>query len=186
MKELALHILDIANNSISAKALKLEIRVNENLIDDLFEIIIIDNGHGMTEEFLKHVSDPFFTTRKERKVGLGISLLKQNMEMAEGVLKIHSELMKGTKIMASCKHSHIDRPVLGDIEGVVVILASNEKVELIYKHQINNDVYEFNSKEVSEALGGTPLSLPQVSKYLKEMIRENIEELRVKHCRAKI
>ena len=74
MKELSLNILDIAQNSIKAKATLVEILVTENSEKLTFEIT--DNGCGMTEEFLKNVTDPFTTTRKTRKVGLGLPFLK--------------------------------------------------------------------------------------------------------------
>ena len=76
MKELSLHILDIAKNSVKANAGLIEIDIDENEADNLLKIDIIDNGCGMSEEFLKRVKDPFSTTRTTRKVGMGISLFE--------------------------------------------------------------------------------------------------------------
>ena len=87
MKELSLNILDIAQNSVSAKASEIEITVEIDHKKNEFRLTIIDNGKGMTEEFLKTVTDPFTTTRTTRKVGMGISLLKLAAEQAGGGIR---------------------------------------------------------------------------------------------------
>ena len=69
MRELSLNILDIAQNSISAGASLTEILVKENTTEKTLLIGIYDNGKGMSEEQVKNVQDPFFTTRTTRKVG---------------------------------------------------------------------------------------------------------------------
>lgn len=77
MQELSLHILDIAQNSITAQATLIEIRIDENAADNVLDITIQDNGKGMDAEKVKKVLDPFFTTRTTRKVGLGIPLYRE-------------------------------------------------------------------------------------------------------------
>ena len=74
MKELSLNILDIVENSVKAKASLTEIIINED--DEHLIIIINDNGCGMSEQTLKSVLNPFYTSRTTRKVGLGIPFLK--------------------------------------------------------------------------------------------------------------
>ena len=66
MKEISLNILDIAENSVKARATLTEITVNET--DGTLTLKISDNGCGMTAETLKAVTDPFYTTRTTRKV----------------------------------------------------------------------------------------------------------------------
>ena len=87
MKELSLHILDIAENSVNAGASKIEISVNENLNKDELIIKITDNGKGMSAEKMKNLADPFITSRTTRKVGLGIPFLKAAAEACEGSLE---------------------------------------------------------------------------------------------------
>ena len=82
MKELSLNVLDIAMNSVKAKATLINIHITED--DALLKLEIIDNGCGMTAEFLRGVIDPFCTTRTTRKVGLGIPLLKLAAEQTGG------------------------------------------------------------------------------------------------------
>ena len=72
MQELSLNVLDIAQNSVRAKASLVTILVTEKTADHFLEISIADDGCGMTQEQVARVMDPFFTTRTTRKVGLGI------------------------------------------------------------------------------------------------------------------
>jgi len=77
MEDLSLHILDIVENSITAGASRIEIRILEDLKNDILSIEIKDNGKGMSDEILKKVINPFYTTRTTRRVGLGLSFLSQ-------------------------------------------------------------------------------------------------------------
>ena len=94
MNNLSMHILDIVQNSISANATKIEIRIRENLKKNLLDILIKDNGEGMDDEFLAQVTDPYTTTRTTRKIGMGIPLLKHSAEQSNGYIKVYSEKEK--------------------------------------------------------------------------------------------
>ncbi|HBT64126.1 MAG TPA: ATP-binding protein, partial [Ruminococcaceae bacterium] len=96
MRELSLYILDIAQNSISAGASLIEISVEENTQSDFLTITITDNGCGMSSEQISLVTDPFYTTRTTRRVGLGLPLFRMAAEQAGGNLGIESVLGKGT------------------------------------------------------------------------------------------
>jgi signal transduction histidine kinase len=115
MREITLHLLDIAENSVAAGAKNIDIYIEENLLKDRLYLSIEDDGKGMDEETVKAITDPFTTSRTERKVGLGIPLLKNAAEACEGSLTVTSALGKGTKIEATFQHSHIDRMPLGDV-----------------------------------------------------------------------
>ncbi len=178
MKELSLHILDILQNSIAAQADLIEIELFENKKENVYRIIIRDNGNGMSAEMLSHVTDPYYTSRTTRKVGLGIPLLKQNAERAGGTFTIESEYGKGTILKAEFQHTNIDRPMMGDIAGVIVLTAAaNEKIRFIYKHTTDHGNYIFDTKEIKDIMDGTSINQPQIIKYLKEMIKENLSEI---------
>lgn len=180
MKDLSLHILDIAQNSITAKATLIQIAIVEDTVADTYTITITDNGYGIPPDMLARVTDPYITSRTTRKVGLGIPLFKQNAERTGGGLTITSEVGKGTVLTAVFVHSNIDRPVLGDIAGVVVILVSaNPSIDFVYTHVVNQQSYVFDTREVREALDGIPLNEPSVIPLLKEMIAANLEELQI-------
>jgi hypothetical protein len=178
MKDLSLHILDIVQNSISAKASLIQIMINEDKFNNRYVLTVEDNGTGMSPEVLAKVTDPYTTSRTTRKVGMGIPLLKLNAELTNGSLEIFSELGVGTKLVVTFGFDHIDRVPIGDIAGVVVILASmNPNLEFVYKHITPNGEYTFDTKEVKEALGDLSIQEPSIQKYLKEMIEENLKEI---------
>jgi anti-sigma regulatory factor (Ser/Thr protein kinase) len=181
MKDLSLHILDIAQNSISAGASKIGISIDENLTANTMAIEVTDNGRGMPAEVLERVTDPYYTSRTTRKVGLGIPLFKQNAEATGGSLQIDSEEGRGTTLKATFLHKHLDRPPLGDMAGVMVLLSgANPEIRFVYTHRIDNEEYVFDTEEVKEALDGIPLNEPQVMRFLKEMINENLTAIKAR------
>ncbi len=181
MKDLSLHILDIAQNSISAGASNIGISIDESLAANTMAIEVTDNGRGMPAEVLERVTDPYFTSRNTRKVGLGIPLFKQNAEATGGSLQIDSEEGRGTMLKATFVHNHLDRPPLGDMAGVMVLLAgANPEIRFVYTHRVDNEEYVFDTEEVKEALDGLPINDPQVMRFLKEMIIENLVAIKAK------
>ncbi len=179
MKELSLHVLDVIQNSVSANAANIHLIIHENSSAETLTIIIEDDGKGMAPEVLGKVTDPFFTSRTTRKVGLGIPLFKQNAEISGGSFKITSQLGKGTRVKAVFGLSHFDRPPLGDIAGVVMLMvSSNLHINFFYQHKIDQKMYEFNTPEIKEVLEDLPLNDPAVIRHLKEMINENLKDLR--------
>jgi anti-sigma regulatory factor (Ser/Thr protein kinase) len=177
MKDLSLHVMDILQNSTRAQASKIELDIIEDMEKNRFTIIFTDNGCGMDEETVKRVVDPFFTTRTVRKVGLGLSLLKQNCEQTGGALHIESQVNIGTKVEAVFIHDHIDRPALGDIAGAVVLTASAyPDIHFVYRHKKDDKSYTFDTEEVKEALEDISIQHPEIIQYLREMIAENLQE----------
>lgn len=175
MEELSLHILDVCQNSLKADASLIQILVNENTQTNTLTIQIIDDGHGMNEATITQVSDPFFTTRKTRKVGLGISLFKMAAEACNGDLKIESKERFGTKITAIFDLDHIDRAPLGDIEDTLVILALNEEhTDIYYQHRFNEHEFEFDTRKIKAILEDTPFTAKGVTQWMKEYIKEGL------------
>lgn len=178
MKDIALHILDVANNSVSAKSLLTEITIDEQPDANTLTVTIKDNGRGMSEEIAKRIVDPFYTTRTTRKVGLGIPLFKQNAEKTGGYLTIESKEGVGTTVVAMFVYDNIDRPPVGDIAGVMTILITgNPEIDFIYTHVFKEKTITFDIREIKEALEGTPINNPQIVKYLREMFEENIHDI---------
>ncbi|MDR2512090.1 MAG: ATP-binding protein [Bacteroidales bacterium] len=178
MKDLSLHILDIAQNSISANASLIEISIVEDNIANNYTLTIKDNGRGMSKEFLEKVTDPYSSTRSTRKVGLGLPLLKLNTERTGGSFKIDSELGKGTVVTANFVFDHIDRIPIGDIAGVVVMLCSmNPNLDFVYTHKTPCGEYIFDTCEIKEAIEGMTIQEIAIQKYLKEMLEENLKDI---------
>ncbi|MCF8360173.1 MAG: ATP-binding protein [Prolixibacteraceae bacterium] len=181
MKELSLHILDIVQNAITAQSDLIEVVVDENEKTDTYTITINDNGKGMDEEMIKKVTDPFFTSRTTRKVGVGISLFKQNAEQAGGHFSIDSKIGEGTKVRAVFQLSNIDRPIMGDIAGTMTLLiGANPDIRFIYTHKTGMGDFELDTKQVLEELEGVPISHPDILRSLKELITENLDMIAAK------
>ena len=175
MNELSLHILDIVQNSLKANAKLVEIIINEQDIEDSYTIIIKDDGHGMDEKTLTEVSDPFFTTRTTRKVGMGTSLFKMAAELCEGTFTIESTVDVGTVVTASFVKSHIDRAPLGAIDETVTILMLNDNdIDIYYKHIVNEQEYVFDTRVVRQVLDGIPFTDYNVIEWVKNNIKDGI------------
>jgi hypothetical protein len=178
MKDIAEHILDITQNSITASATHIEIKLHQNATENYYQLIIIDNGKGMDRETLQRVVDPFYTSRTTRKVGLGIPLLKQNTEITGGSFIINSKIGEGTLVQANFVLDSIDRVPEGDVAGTIVFLAAtNTAIDFEFEYATQRGNYVFNTVEIKKILGNVPLNNSEVRQYLKEMILENIEEI---------
>lgn len=183
MREIALHLLDIAENSVAAESRNIRMDVVEDLQHDLLTVSVKDDGRGMDAETAKRVLDPFYTTRTTRKVGLGIPLLKLAAEQTEGGLSLETEPGKGTRIEASFRHSHIDRMPLGDVGTTfLTLLISYPHIHWVFKYHVtakdgSTNFFELDDKEIKAVLGDTPLTEPDVLKILRGMIEEGIQAL---------
>ena len=179
MRELSLHILDIAENSISAGARKVEVSVNEDIKEDQLSIVISDNGKGMDEEMVIKVLDPFVTSRTTRKVGLGLPLLKAAAEACNGELTIESQLGIGTKTQVTFQHSHIDRMPLGDLTNTwLTLLLGTPEVNWVFTYQMNDEVFFIDDKEIKKELDGISLTEPSIMRIIRELIRDGVETVR--------
>ncbi len=179
MLELSLHILDIVNNSVKAKADLIKISIHESLEDNLLKIVISDNGIGMDPDFLAKVTDPFQTTRTTRKVGMGLSLYKAAAENAGGDFAIHSQKDVGTTVEASFQHDHIDRQPLGDMaETIITLVSGNDTIHFVYTHVINEKEFRLDTREVKQILGDDiSLGDPEIVLWLKEYIHEGLNSI---------
>ncbi len=178
MKELSLNVLDIAQNSISAGATLITIETIEDGTADRLYINILDNGKGMTAEQVAHVTDPFYTTRTTRKVGLGVPLFKMAAEMAGGDFAIQSEVGKGTAVRASFQLSNVDRMPLGDMEDTVAMLIHmNPGLDFVYRRGKDGREFVLDTRELRQILGDVPLNEPDVAEWIKGYLSEQLAGL---------
>ena len=173
MKEISLHLLDVAQNSVTAGAGCIDLKLEE---DDArcYRLIIADDGCGMSAEFLAQVTDPFTTTRTTRKVGLGLPLLRLTAEQTGGSLNIESQVGNGTTVTALFHGSHIDCPPLGDISGTVALLIQGAPdVEWTWQHTTPKGSCTLDTRQLREILGpDVPLSEPSVTLWIREYLQE--------------
>ena len=179
MREIALHLLDLAENSVSAGAHAITISICEDLDADRLTARIEDDGRGMDEETVRKVSDPFFTSRTTRKVGLGIPLLKEAAETCNGRMEILSKPGAGTQIEVSFQHSHIDRMPLGNLSTVFLELSvAHPEIHWRFHYTArkdgHQDTFEFNDEPVKQILVEVPLTHPDVLAYLRETLEQGL------------
>ena len=183
MREIALHLLDIAENSAAADSRNISIEVHEDLYKDLLIASVTDDGRGMDAKTATNVQDPFYTTRTTRKVGLGIPLLKLAAEQAEGSFSLQSEPGEGTKVEAVFRHSNIDRMPLGDLASTYLTsLISHPTIHWVFGYRVtdkaaNSQEFVFDDAELKNELGDIPLTEPEILTYVRGMIEEGIEAL---------
>ena len=178
MRELSLHLLDIAENSVAAGALNITIRVHEDLVTDRMFLSVEDDGKGMDAETAAKIVDPFVTSRTTRKVGLGLPLLKEAAEFCNGALNIDSEPGKGTLVVVTFQHSHIDRMPLGDLASTIItLLVSSPEIHWIFEYQVNNECFTLDDAPIKKELEGIPLTDPLVLGYLRELVNQGVARM---------
>jgi anti-sigma regulatory factor (Ser/Thr protein kinase) len=172
MRELSLHILDIAENGITAGADCIHILVEEDRTADLLTIIITDNGHGMPAEKIDKLADPFVTSRTTRRVGLGLSLLAAATERCAGRLSVETEPDAGTKVKATFLYSHIDRAPVGDMAATITtLIMGNPQIEFVYTHIIDGEEFTVDTRELRAEVGHLSVTNPVVIDHLAASIR---------------
>lgn len=183
MKELSLNVLDIAMNSVKAKATLISIHITED--DELLKMEIVDNGCGMTADFLRGVIDPFCTTRTTRKVGLGIPLLKLAAEQTGGEVVITSKHESeypeehGTHVVATFYKKHIDFTPMGDIiSTVTTLIQGSPDIDFAFLHKSNTFDVSLDTREVREVLGPEiPLSEPEILLWIADNLSEQYKNI---------
>lgn len=177
MKELSLNILDIAENSVKAGAALTRITVDET--EETLTLTIEDDGCGMTDEILKSVTDPFYTTRTTRKVGMGIPLLKMAAEMTGGGVEITSRYKDdfpdshGTTVTAHFNKKHIDFTPLGDVtESIATLIQGHPDTDFLFTHRTGGKTVTLDTREMRAVLGDVPLNSYEVICWIKEYLKE--------------
>ena len=181
MRELSLNLLDIAENSVKAGAtlVILDLFVQGNVLT----MRVTDDGCGMTDEFVARVRDPYTTTRKTRKVGMGIPLLAMTAEMSGGTFAIDSEVGRGTVVTATFAVDHIDRPPLGDVASTFVTLMTDsvingtKPVDFVLNYGVGGTQFSVDTRDLRAELEGIGLDNPEVMRFVKDLITGNMEEI---------
>lgn len=181
MKEISLNILDIAENSVKAGASLTQILIDET--DNMLTLSIIDDGCGMDEETVRSVTDPFYTTRTTRKVGMGVPLLKLACEQTGGNLTIESKteemdpVSHGTKVVAVFFSDHIDFTPLGDvISSILTLIQGHPDTDFLFRHTKGEKEVALDTRELRQVLEDVPLSSYEVIQWIESFLKEQYEE----------
>ena len=182
MKELSLNILDVAENSVKAGASLTQILLTEQ--DGTLKLEIVDDGCGMSEDVVRSVVDPFYTTRTTRKVGMGIPLLKLACEQTGGSLDIKSTTQEanpvehGTHVTATFDMNHIDFTPLGDVvASVLTLIQGHPDTDFLFRHTMDGRVVELDTRELREVLEDVPLNSYDVMQWIEGNLQEQYGEL---------
>ena len=174
MPEISLNILDVAENSTRAGASLVQITVDVQPEADKLTVIIADDGCGMTPAQIRQVTDPFYTSRTTRKVGLGVPFFKFAAESTGGSFSIESEPGKGTMVTAVFTLNHIDRMPLGDMTATIhTLIQGHPATAFLYVYRCGNKEFSLDTREMRAILGDVPLTAPEISSYLKDYLTEN-------------
>lgn len=171
MEDLSLHILDIMENSVDAQAKRIEVRIDEDTDRDIMILEIIDDGKGMDDQMLQKAMDPFFTTRKTRRFGLGLSMISESAKATGGELTVESAPGKGTHVKAIFHQSHIDMKPIGNIpQTLLTLLVGRPEIELNYSHTIGRETFSFDTREIQDLPIGSPKALRLISEHIQDGI----------------
>lgn len=182
MKELSLNILDIAENSVKAGATLITVSLTQ--AGNVLTIDITDDGCGMDDETVRRVTDPFYTTRTTRKVGLGLPLLKLEAEQTGGTLTVTSRTAAqcpdghGTTVRATFHTDHIDCMPLGDVTATLVtLIQGHPQEELAFSHRTDAGTVTLDTRQLREVLGDVPLDTYEVLKWIEGYLREQYQSI---------
>lgn len=181
MKELSLNILDIAENSVKARASLTQILLNETA--NTLTLTIADDGCGMDAETVRRVTDPFYTTRTTRSVGLGLPLLKLEAEMTDGTLDVVSRHEAefsdnhGTTVTAVFHTDHIDCPPLGDvIATMTTLIQGHPDTDFLFRHEREGrEPVELDTRELRLVLEDVPLDSYEVLQWIEGFLKESYQ-----------
>ena len=169
-----MNVMDVVQNSITAGSPVTTIAIEEDTADHTMVIRIIDQGKGMTPEQVEQVTNPFFTTRTTRSVGLGVPFFKMSSEQTGGDFSIESQAGAGTTVTARYRTDHIDMTPLGDInETVLLLIISNPVLDFVFRRERDSRSFALDTREMREVLGeDVDLSDPDIAMWLREYLAE--------------
>ena len=178
MQELSMNLLDIAQNSVAAGSTLTQITIAIDTAAKRLTLTIADNGKGMDEETVRRVTDPFYTTRTTRKVGLGLPLFQEAARATGGELTIRSAVGKGTTVEAFFTLGHIDLAPLGDLSGTIAgLVQCNPELDFVYRVISDGETFCMDTRQLWQMLDGVSLATPQVAIFLREYLEEHTENL---------
>ena len=177
MKDLSLNLLDIAENSVKAEATLTQLLLTQE--GSILTFQVVDDGKGMTEEVLKGVVDPFYTTRTTRKVGLGLPLLRMAAEQTGGTMTVESRHRDtypdnhGTVVTAVFHTDHIDCPPVGNLVATVTtLIQGHPDTDFLFRHSFDGVTVELDTRQLREILGEVSLAEFEVLQWISGFLTD--------------
>jgi len=179
LRDLSLHILDLIENAIRAGASIVSITVAEYPSKDAMEIIVEDNGPGLSVPF--HIAtDPFYTTKRGSRTGLGLSLFRDRAEQSGGKLTLEISMLGGLAVKAAMKLSHVDRCPLGDLAATFSsVVCTNPDLDLRCRVCFEERQCDVWVSEVAKEVSPAERSGLTVARNVYQRISEGLKALEV-------
>ena len=175
MKDLTLHILDIIENSVKAGAKTITLAFNWH--DTIFSFLIADDGPGFPKGIKEDPTDPFRTTRKERKVGLGLALLKDSAEQCNGKIEIGESEKGGVKIEAQFDLAHIDSKPIGDIADLIITcMTAWPQMDFIVKIRDKHEEI-LNTTQIKAEIGDINMNSPEIRNFILQQLASDFQPM---------
>ncbi len=179
LEDLSMGIWELVNNSIAAKAKKIEIQLIAGSSSDRLTLSVTDDGCGMSEELREKVLDPFTTTRTTRRVGMGTSLLEETCVQCDGTMDVKSEINYGTSIVCTFRLDSIDLPPLGNLgEVMMAAVQADCSIRFILTAAYDERQFVFDSKEIADQLGELRLDDPGVLLWIRDYINQEVQKVK--------
>jgi signal transduction histidine kinase len=178
LRDISLHILDLTQNSIRAKAERVDIGLSADSTAGLLSVTIEDNGCGMSKAFLAAVEDPFTTSRTTRKVGMGIPFFKLACVQSGGDFTIDSEEGKGTKLSGTMGIDSIDRLPLGNLgDSVKFLIMGSPEVRFVLTLSADGREAVIDTDEIKAQLGDVSIAEREILEWIEDFINENVANI---------
>lgn len=181
MNDISLHLLDIAQNSLSAGSRHIALRLCET--DDDLTVTVADDGEGIPRENIIHAAEAGFTTKADGRGGMGLALLKQAAESTGGSFFIGSRHISeharyhGTSVTARFIKASASCPPTGDtVSSVCALMACLGDTEMRFTHSAFGDAKALDTAEMRAVLGKIPLSDPEVILWVKKFLGSRNQE----------
>jgi hypothetical protein len=163
---------------VRAGAQTVMISVTEDTVSDTLTIEISDNGKGMSADEAVKALDPFYTTKKVRRIGLGLPMLKLAAETTGGSFRLDSAQGRGTTVAVTFGLSHIDRQPLGDVGlTMVTLIMGSPDVNFVYIHRRNDREYRLDTRDIRRELGDVPIQHVEVLSLIRGDVEKGTREI---------
>ncbi len=177
MREWALHIMDLIENSLRAGASAISVTMKASTASGVLQMIVEDDGPGLGIP-LERAGDPFYTTKSGKAVGLGLSLFRAAVEEAGGVFQAEKPDGGGLRIAGVMPLAHVDRKPIGDLaETLWTMAVANPDVELLLKTEADGIDRSLSWRETRTECNGASGNVIRQARHFAELARQALSDV---------
>jgi signal transduction histidine kinase len=171
--DLSLYLLELLENSIRAEATHISVGFFADHASDRLRLTVEDDGRGLQIDPEKAL-DPFYTTKKDKKTGLGLSLLRAEAETADGHLSIgKSPKSSGVLVEVEMVLTHVDRTPVGDIAKTITLMEVTNP-DITFTVSLTGD--DFDPPVIDGALDTARGPLKRATQHLDQVVVDEQQE----------